>query len=326
MSSRTVLHCETSSLLHPNNRLNAHLEQLPFIYKASLLLPDCDRAPPQLDAASTTFQSFYLLRNLPLYQLLDKNLSRGSVCGLSYKTRVDEDNCAFLKSNGHLCLSLDKDSYELLGVEGKACKPKNSRYVVSVDLSDSCMAPGRPGYQRLLSGLTSRLPLKMDFLLVPRSGETAALQPLLSRCDWTRHAVKVGGRLVSHSGRPAPPTPDPRSYDPFQLLDWLGAVQADVSCDNSADNFLSAVTCPQPSAESPRGSFLLDVRGLLRPENVGALIRQLSHFLEQPRSAPWAAMTVYGFADSLHVHERRFYTLVLFPDHAYCLHMATPAS
>ncbi|XP_077414459.1 ribonuclease P protein subunit p40 [Vanacampus margaritifer] len=326
MSSRTLLHCETSFLSHPNNRLSAHLEQLPFIYKATVLLPDCERAPPRLDAASTTFQSFYLVRKLPLYELLDKHLSRGSVCGLSYKTRINEDNCAFLKSSGHLCLSLDKDSYELLGVEGKACKPKNSRYVVSVDLSDKSMAPGRPGYERLLCGLTRRLPLKMDFLLAPRSGESEALQPLLSRYDWTRHTPKVNGCLLTHSSRPAPPAPDPRSYDPFELLEWLGAVQADISCDNAADSFLSAMSCPHPSSESSHGSFLLDVRGLLLPENISTLIQQLSGFLEQPRSAPWAAMTVYGFADSLHVHERHFYTLMLFPDHAYCLLLATPSS
>lgn len=33
MSSKTLLHYETSSLRHPNNRLSAHMEQLPFNYK-----------------------------------------------------------------------------------------------------------------------------------------------------------------------------------------------------------------------------------------------------------------------------------------------------
>lgn len=116
-------------------------------------------------------------------------------------------------SAGHLSLSLDKDSFELLGVEGKpsrfnhrttcrygtqqnACAPYqmslscNSRLVkkvhllnycmyvcicttvVCVDLTDSSMAPGGRGYQRLLTGLRSRLQLKTDFLLSHHPGES----------------------------------------------------------------------------------------------------------------------------------------------------------
>ncbi|XP_061550204.1 ribonuclease P protein subunit p40 isoform X1 [Phycodurus eques] len=326
MSSRTFLHCETSSLLQHNNRLCAHLEQQPFNYKVTVLLPDCGCVPAQLDTALKSFQSFYLVRKLPLYELLDKHLSQGGVCGLSYKTHIEEDNCAFLKPNGHLCLSLDKDSYERLGIEGKACKPKSSRYVVVVDLTDSSMAPGGRGYQRLISGLTSRLPLKMDFLLAPHSGGRDALELLLSRYDWSQHMPEVSSRLLTDLTCPAPLTSDLHSYDPLSFLEWLGAVQADISRANAADSFLSSLACPQESVASSPSSFLLSARGLLLPENVTTLIQQLRHFLERPHSPPWAALTVYGFADNLYAHERNFYTLMLFPDHAYSLHLATPAS
>lgn len=36
---------------------------------------------------------------------------------------------------------------------------------MSVDLTDSSMAPGGRGYQRFVTGLRSRLKLKTDFLL-----------------------------------------------------------------------------------------------------------------------------------------------------------------
>lgn len=44
--------------------------------------------------------------------------------------------------------------------------------VVSVDLTDSNMAPSGQGYQRLLTGLMSRLQLKADFLLSHHPGES----------------------------------------------------------------------------------------------------------------------------------------------------------
>lgn len=59
------------------------------------------------------------------------------------------------------------------------------------------------------------------------------------------------------------------------------------------------------------------------------------HHLEQPRPAPWASLTVHGFADSpvcwgrgehgvLKVGQN-FYSLLMFPDHSYQLYLAAGA-
>lgn len=125
--------------------------------------------------------------------------------------------------------------------------------VISVDLTDSKMAPGEPGYQRLLTGLKSRLQLKTDFLLAIPTGEFAAthrllevssccrltvtlrtlggeasLQALLSRCDWTEHRPEVSKRTLTHLSCPML-SPDQQSCDPHSFLEWLGAVDAYVS-------------------------------------------------------------------------------------------------
>nr|XP_057924816.1 ribonuclease P protein subunit p40 isoform X3 [Doryrhamphus excisus] len=288
---RSLLVCERSSLLDDKNRLGAQVEQQHFNCKVTVLLPERDSAPSHLDVALKSFQSFYLIRKLPLYELLEEHFVKTAVCqgvcGLSYKTRIEEDNCVFLMPNGHLCLSLDKDSYELLGVEGKAWRSKLtkvSRHVISMDVT-----PGGRGYQRLLTGLKSRLPLRMDFLLSSHSGDVDALQPLLSQ------------------------------YECF--LEWLGAVAADVSCDNTPDNFLSSLAYPELT-NTVAQSTSLSVSGLLLPHNILLLIQELRRYLEGPCSISWVAMTVHGF-DSLYAQGGPFYTLLLFQDQTYCLHMAT---
>lgn len=48
--------------------------------------------------------------------------------------------------------------------------------VISVDLTDSSMAPGGRRHQRLLTGLTSRLQLKTDFLLSHPPGECCIIR------------------------------------------------------------------------------------------------------------------------------------------------------
>ncbi|KAF1382130.1 hypothetical protein PFLUV_G00161250 [Perca fluviatilis] len=143
---RNLLVSERSSFLDPKNRISSQLDQLHFNYKVCVLLPECSSAPSHLDSALNTFSSFYLIRKLPLYELLDthflETVRNGGVSGLSYRTRLDEDNCVALMPNGRLSLSLDKDSFELLGVEGKPSRFNHrakSRFVVCVDLTDSSM-------------------------------------------------------------------------------------------------------------------------------------------------------------------------------------------
>lgn len=122
--------------------------------------------------------------------------------------------------------------------------------VVSVDLSDSSMAPGGRGYQRLHTGLRLRLQMKADFLLSHHPGERrsrlvrgepqilrpfvtvgggASLQPLLSRYDWSEHRPDVSSRTLTDLSCPALLTADLQPRDSHSVLEWLGAVDAAIS-------------------------------------------------------------------------------------------------
>ncbi|XP_044075576.1 ribonuclease P protein subunit p40 isoform X2 [Siniperca chuatsi] len=338
---RSLLVCDRSSFLNEKNRLSSQVEQLHFNYKVSVLLPECSSAPSHLDAAFNSFSSFYLIRELPIHELLEKHfletaVYQGSVYGVSYGTRIDEDNCVALMPNGQLSLSLDKDSFELLGVEGKPSRfnhRTNCRFV-SIDLTDSSMAPGGRGYQRLVTGLTSRLRLKADFLLSHHPGGGASLQPLLSRYDWSEHRPEVSSRTLTDLSCPALLTSDLQSRDPHGFLEWLGAVDAHVGCENSSSSFLSSLVCPEPKTTASR-ALSVSVCGLLLPQDVHRLIQQIRRYLEQPRLESWASLTVHGFVDSpvswggsehgvLRGGEN-FYSLLMLPDHTYHLHLATGA-
>ncbi|KAM4551751.1 ribonuclease P protein subunit p40 [Odontesthes bonariensis] len=336
-SPRTLLVCERSSFRDQNHRLSAQVQQLRFNYKVSVLLPECSSAPSHLDSVFNGFSSFYLIRKLPIYELLDKDflqsaVLQGSVYGLSYRTRIDEDNCVALMPDGHLTLSLDKDSFELLGFEGKPGKfnhRRRSRFVVSVDLRDSRMAPGGPGNLRLLTGLRSRLKLQADFLLSHHPGGGASLQPLLSRYDWSEHRPDVTCRSLTDLSCPAP-----QSCDPHDLLEWLGAVDANISSENSSSSFLSSLVCPEPKTSLSR-ALSVSVCGLLLPQDVHRLIQALRSYLEQPGLESWASLTVHGFTDSPvswgdgeHGFLRggeNFYSLLMFHDQTYRLHLGTGA-
>ncbi|XP_078101009.1 ribonuclease P protein subunit p40 [Sander vitreus] len=343
---RNLLVSERSSFLDQKNRISSQLDQLHFNYKVCVLLPECSSAPSHLDSALNTFSSFYLIRKLPLYELLDthflETVRQGGVSGLSYRTRLDEDNCVALMPNGRLSLSLDKDSFELLGVEGKPSRFNHrtkSRFVVCVDLTDSSMAPGGRGYQRLVTGLTSRLPLKTDFLMSLPAGGGASVQALLSRYDWSEHRPEVSRCSLTDLLCPAPLTSDPSApltSDPHRLLEWLGAVHAAVSCENSSSSFLSSLVCPEPNKKLSH-ALRVSVCGLLSHQDVQKLIQEIRVYLSvsPPGSASWASVTLHGFVDSPvswggeeHGVLRggdNFLSLMMFPDQSYLLHLAAGA-
>ncbi|XP_041847492.1 ribonuclease P protein subunit p40 [Melanotaenia boesemani] len=333
----SLLVCERSSFKDPKNRVNACVERRSFNYKVSVLLPGCSSAPSHLDSVLNSFSSFYLIRKFPVHELLDKDflqaaVYQGSVYGLSYRAHIDEDNCVALMPNGHLTLSLDKDSFELLGFEGKASTfthRRSSRFVVSVDLTHAKMAPGGRTYLRLLTGLRSRLQLQTDFLLSHHPGGGASLQPLLSRCDWSEFRPEVSCRCLTDLSCPAP-----RSCDPHSFLEWLGVVDASISSENSSSSFLSSLICPEPSETLSR-ALSVSIHGLLLPQDIQNLVQQLRSHLETAVTGSWVSLTVHGFADSPvswgdneHGFLKggdNFYNLVMFQDHIYHLHLATGA-
>ncbi|KAM9321721.1 ribonuclease P protein subunit p40 [Pholidichthys leucotaenia] len=332
---RSVLVSESSSFQDEKNRVRRQVELLSYNYKVSLLLPECSSTPSHLDSVINGFSSFFLIRNMPIYGLLDKDfletaVYQGSVYGLSYRTRIDEDTCVALRPNGRLHLSLDKDSFELLGLEGKPSRFNHrlkTRYVVSVDLTDSSMTPGGRGYQRLLTGLKSRLQLQTDFLLCHHPGGRTSLQPLLSRYEWSEHRPEVVHRFLHDLS-----CPDPRSCDPHSLLEWLGAVDADISCENSSSSFLSSLVPPDPRTTT-HNALSVSVRGLLLPQDVLRLLDKLRYYLEHHQLESWVSLTVHGFVDSpvswgdnehgvLRGGEN-FYTVFLFHNQQYHIHLGT---
>ncbi|XP_017158996.1 ribonuclease P protein subunit p40 isoform X2 [Poecilia reticulata] len=304
-TQRNLLVCERSSFLDEKNRVSSQMEQLRFNYKVSVLLPECGSAPSHLESILNSFSSFYLVKQLPLYELLDKDflqsaVYQGSVYGLSFRTRIDEDNCVALLPNE-----------------------------VTVDLRDGSMAPGGRGYLRLRRALTSHLKLQMDFLISHHPGGGASLRPLLSRCDWSEHRPEVGRRGLSRLVRPAL-----RSCDPHDLLEWIGAVDAAVSRENSSSDFLSTLTCLEPEATVSR-AMSVSTCGLLLPQDLQHLVEELRCYLQQAQTDSWASVTVHGFTDSpvswgdgerdILTGGHDLYNLLMFPDHTYRLHLAAGA-
>lgn len=346
---RSLLVCEKSNFLNEKSRHDIHVSKHSFNYKISVLIPECGTLPANISGVIHSFSTYYLVRDLPVYHLLEETfleslVKKGNFYALSYNTNIDEENAIALLSSGQLILSLDKDTYEQLGLEGRPSlynHKKAMRFVVTLDLTDKSLTPGTKRYQRVLSSLKDRLPLRYDFLLTKYntgSDEDQTLNKLLSQYSHEEHKPAFSHHTLKNIPCPTLYPSDIQgktlSCDPHHLLEWLGAVNLDISCENAADSFLSTYVCPEPQSSISQ-ALLCTVTGFISPENVFVLLQELRQYFDEPKFTPWISLTVHGFMDSpvswgatehgFLKGGENFYNFVCFKNQDYWLHMATSA-
>ncbi|TRY53848.1 hypothetical protein DNTS_002800 [Danionella cerebrum] len=321
--SRSLLVSEKSNFLNEKSRHEIHVSKHSFNYKVSVVIPECGLVPAPISRVISGFSSFYLVRDLPVHELLEQHFlpstaGRGSFYAISCNTHIDEDNCIALLSSGQLILSLTKDAYEQLGLEGRPSQynhKKAMRFVVTLDLTDKSLTPGTKQYQRVLSSLKDRLVLRYDFLLT-KSTSDEALQALLSRYPHEECKQAFSQQILTDIECPTLFPSDiqgkSRSCDPHHFLEWLGAVNLDISCTNASDSFVSTYVCPEPRSCVSQ-ALVLTVTGFISPENVFELLQELS-------PVAWGT-TEHGFLKG----GENLYTFVCFSNQDYWLHMATGA-
>ncbi|KAG7488676.1 hypothetical protein MATL_G00037550 [Megalops atlanticus] len=344
---RNLLVCEKSCFLNEKSRHDIHVAKHYFNYKVSVLIPECGVIPSRLRSVVNGFTKYYLVRDLPVYKLLEEEFlekvaSKGSIYALSYNTKIDQDNTIALLPTGQLILSVDKDTYEELGLEGQVSEYNHRqpmRYVVTIDVTSKSVALGTKRYKRAMWALKEKMPLRSDFLLARHNiagDEEGALQSFLSQhnCKELRPSVSI----QTLKDLPCPSL-DPASLrgggelcDPHQFLEWLGAVTIGVKCDNEASNFVSTYCCPEPQGSISQ-ALLCTVTGLLLPEDIHSLLEELRRYFDEPKFTSWLSVTVHGFADSpiswgttehgYHKGGENFYSFVVFKNQDYWLHMGT---
>ncbi|KAK1173671.1 ribonuclease P protein subunit p40 [Acipenser oxyrinchus oxyrinchus] len=343
---RHLLVCEKSNFKNEKSRHGIHVENHYFNYRVSVLIPECGALPAGLSTIGSSFGKYYLVKNLPVYeiveqQFLDLCVKKGSFYALSYNTRIDQDNSAALIPAGKLILSVDKDTYEELGLEGQQSQYSHKavmRHIITIDLTDASFAPGTKKYKRVIWALKEKKPLACDFLMAwhPSGEGDFSLSSYFAKYQCKEHTPSVSTKILRDipspviSGGELKGKPE-ESCDSQEFLDWLGAASADIDCNNEASSFLSTYCCPEPSVVMGQ-ACLWTVTGFLLPEKIYMLLEQLRHYFDEPKLAHWTTLTVHGFADSpvswgvaehgFHKGGENLYNFVIFRNHDYWLQMA----
>uniref|UniRef100_A0A8C9MF94 Ribonuclease P/MRP subunit p40 n=1 Tax=Serinus canaria TaxID=9135 RepID=A0A8C9MF94_SERCA len=346
---RHLLVCERGHARHPRSRHAAHVRDHAYSCRVSLLIPECGMLPEVLKSTIADIGEYYLVRNLPIHELvahefIDAFVKKGSCYALTYKTKIDQDNTAALLPNGKLILSVDKDTYEELGLQGRPSRysgKKVMRYIITIDLTDAGFHPESKKHNRVLWALKEKKPLEFDFLLAwyNTGAEGSTLMSYFSKNQIQALKPKITFSTLRDLQCPVLKSNDlqgkpEESCSTEELFEWLGAVLNQVSLDNKSSSFLSTYCCPEPNTVVEK-AFLCTITGFIIPEKIIQLLEQLCCYFGEPKLAHWLTLTVHGFADSpvswresehgFHKGGENLYNFVIFRNLDYWLHMAVGA-
>ncbi|XP_029446450.1 ribonuclease P protein subunit p40 isoform X3 [Rhinatrema bivittatum] len=314
--------------------------------KISFLIPECGVLPDRLKSVIQNFGKYYLVKDLPLHEFvthefIDSFINKGAFYALSYNTKIDQDNTAAVLPTGKLILSLDKDTYEELGLQGRPSLysgKKVMRYIVTIDLTDAAFLPDTKKHKRVLWALQENKPLKFDFLVGWHSAdmETSTAMSYFSKLNMKVYEPKISSSILRDLHCPVLENSElqgkpEESCSAQELFDWLGAVSNNVDCNNHSYSFISTYCCPQPSTILGQ-ACLCTLTGFIIPEKIHHLLDHLRQYFDEPKLAQWVTLTVHGFADSpiswresehgFHKGGENLYSFVVFNNQDYWLQMA----
>ncbi|KAJ7338499.1 hypothetical protein JRQ81_012401 [Phrynocephalus forsythii] len=348
-SPRHLLVCERSHARHERSRHAARVRDHAFNCRVSFLIPDCGVVPEAIKNAVANIGEYYLVKNLSLHELVSQEfintfVKKGSCYALSHNTRIDQDNCAALLPTGRLILSVDKDTYEELGLQGQPSLysgKKPMRYIITVDLTDAAFTPDSKKYNRVIWALKDKKPLEFDFLMAWHCSGSKELSLIsyFSKYEVQAHQPKVTLNTLRNVQCPVLENNklqgEPEAACSAQeFFEWLGAIFNNVSLENTSSSFVSTYSCPQPSTLVDP-ALMCTITGFIIPEKILDLLEQLCCYFKEPKLASWVTLVVHGFADSpvsWRESEHNFlkggenlYAFVVFRNLDYWLQMAVGA-
>ncbi|VFV43121.1 ribonuclease p protein subunit p40 [Lynx pardinus] len=347
---RHLLVCEKSNFGHDKSRHRHLVETHYHNYRVSFLIPECGILSKELKNLVMETGPYYFVKNLPLHELITHEfintfVKKGSCYALTYHTNIDEDNTVALLPNGKLILSLDKDTYEETGLQGRPSQysgRKIMKFIVSIDLMDLSLNLDSKKYERVSWSFKEKKPLKFDFLLAwhHTGAEESRMMSYFASYGIQERQPRVALSTASELQCPVLRSgelggaPEAACSAP-ELLDWLGAVFSNAQLNNEPNNFVSTYCCPQPSTVVAK-AYLCTITGFIVPEKIRLLLEQLCRYFDEPKLAPWVTLSVQGFADSpvsWRENEHGFrkggehlYNFVIFNNQDYWLQMAVGAN
>lgn len=309
------------------------LKDFYYTHLVSVVLPNALNVPGNINESLSSDCDYYKIENLSLAELVSEEFIRhfvrkGSLTALSIERRIDIDNCACVTPDGSLILTLDRKSFQELGLEGKVSQfasKKRDRYIVRLDIKHDSFTANKKLYNRTRQCLTERLEtftIILSWIPAEENVCPSSVAKFLSDRGCSVSLCRPECIKRSQKNVIVPNIRENSSlFSSSELAEWLGMFSLNADLDSSAfDAYINTYEVPEDTVVVQHVQYI-QWRGLFTREQVRKLYEKLTAYITTAANnkSPWISMYVQGFSDSpvaWKLQEHHYYTN---GDNAYIL-------
>ncbi|KAJ8672673.1 hypothetical protein QAD02_003933 [Eretmocerus hayati] len=302
----------------PRHRIRNEVNESPeeiirghyFNHSVSVVLPNTSSIPESLCENIVEDTDYYQIHGLRAVELINKEfiqsfIKKGELSLLSIGKKIDTDNLLAVTSSGHLLLSLLRESYQKLGIEGKPTyfeRKEHSRYVVTINLKDEELTPGKKFYERIHNSLDKLHDLTFTVIVSwDPPEEKVCPSSLAAWFNRLGYAISVCHQELTRRTEYTIEIPTfENGFKQDEFFEWLGVFSIGGNLINSDKEakYVSSYSCPEPKLEVGQVQYL-QLTGFLTRAKVQRIYTSMKDFAVcKGKSLPWGSMNVQGFADS----------------------------
>ncbi|XP_055608071.1 ribonuclease P protein subunit p40-like isoform X2 [Uranotaenia lowii] len=332
---------------HESNRkdpIRNGIHSHPFNQLITVVLPDCSEIPKPLESILAD-SDHYLVRNLSLQALVRRPfvegfLKRGSFYAVSFRTRLDVDDCVAVTPGGILVLHLNKETYQTLGLEGQLsqfARKRRSKYVVQIDLK--ALQPETKEYSRIVDRLGADDLGRFDFRITwtpPESNEgsssicpSSVAKYFASEAEVQVELMPTAVKVHQECSLQVPEfslrQDEGKEYcSGDELIEYMGMLA--LSCDTDQEEYLNSYDFCGERIETGTAK-VIHWKGFFTTVQVESVYQAVCRALENEKSAFWIGLYVHGFSDSpisfgmrenyFHTDGENSYAVVINPNGEY---------
>ncbi|XP_076181767.1 ribonuclease P protein subunit p40 [Ptiloglossa arizonensis] len=292
-----------------------------FNHSISLVLPNTLKTPDELRTCISEDSDYYRINAVNVFDLINKEfieafVKKGELSLLTIENRIDVDNSIAITPTGHLILSLLKEDYQKLGLEGKVSffdQRVHTRYVVTIDLNSESFTPGKKNYDHTRTSLKERFEQKFDVIITWNPPDENLCPSSVAAWFNERHynvflCHQTSQQNIEYSLRIPIIS---KGFNNDKFFEWLGVFSVSGDLKNNAENdYISTYTCPSPFINVRQVQYL-QWTGFFTRKQVANLYNAMKKYVSVHPNLPWCSLHVEGFLDSpisWDLKEHSFYT------------------
>jgi len=273
-------------------------------HAVTVVFPDVYPIPISLIEMCDTFL-YYRIEKFPVHCLIEKEflltfVQKGSLIAKPLFQWSDVDQHVELDCSGKLKLSVNKDLYQELGLNGVPCLTLGTipaKYSITIDLISPKFQPGSNYYKRVLHCLKNHLCLEFDWIMKwePHDSEIcpSSLAAYLDKAQFKVSECRP--QLTQHQlfGCSVPQLN--QDTDLADLVEWVGAVVLEIECPTE-ESHASSFICQQPYLNVGQVS-ILRCNGFFSIQEIEIILKKVLEILREDDCKLWFNLTIHAFDD-----------------------------